>query len=321
MKIIFLGTPHFAENVLRKLLESKHEVVAVVCQPDKPVGRKQILEKPPVKILAEEHNIPVYQFKKIRLEGVEVLSQLGADIMITAAYGQMLSQEVLDITKYGVINVHGSVLPRYRGSSPIQWSLINGEKTLGVTILQTHIGMDDGPILHTSEFDIMEDDTVESLMEKISLLGADLLIKSLEEIENGTAVFVDQDESKATKCTMLKKENAKIDFNKSALEIENFVRGNAEWPVAYTFIDNLMLKVYKAKRIKEDEFNTFDDMLKEKISSSKNGEVVLSTAKKGIIIKTEGGAIRLLEVQLEGGKKMDAKSFANGNKLKEGMIL
>ena len=141
MKIIFLGTPHFAENVLRKLLESKHKVVAVVCQPDKPVGRKQILEKPPVKILAEEHNISVYQFKKIRLEGVEVLSQLGADIMITAAYGQMLSQEVLDITKYGVINVHGSVLPKYRGSSPIQWSLINGEKTLGVTIITSFISV------------------------------------------------------------------------------------------------------------------------------------------------------------------------------------
>ena len=312
MKIIFLGTPHFAENVLQKLIDSRHQVVACVCQPDKLVGRKQLLEKPPVKVLAEKHNIPVYQFEKISRDGVEVLKALNADIMITAAYGQMLSQEVLDITPFGVFNVHGSVLPKYRGAAPIQWSLINGEKTLGVTILKTQIGMDDGPILHTKEFEIEKTDTVESLYEKISLLGADLLLLSLDEIENKTAVLIPQDESLATKCKLLKKEQAVIDFNKTAKQIENMVRGMAEWPVAHTFINGKMFKVYKAEEVFNDELNGFETL--------ENGTVVVCSAKKGIIIKCEKSFIKLIEVQIEGGKKMDAKSFANGNQLKENYV-
>ena len=320
MKIIFLGTPHFAENVLQNLIESKHQVVAVVCQPDKPVGRKQVLEAPPTKILAQKHNIPVYQFNKIKLEGVEPLSKLNADIMVTAAYGQILSQDVLDITKYGVYNVHGSVLPSYRGSSPIQWSLINGEKFLGVTILKTEIGMDDGPILHTEQFEIQRDDTVESLMEKISLIGAELLLKSLDEIENGTAVLIKQDESKATKCRLLKKEDGLIDFNKTALQIENLVRGVSEWPVAYTAINDTILKIYKAKQIEVLDYlniigNTDENKLK--INSALNGKVLHCSAKKGIFVKAENSVLQILELQLEGSKKLDAKSFANGGKIKE----
>ncbi len=321
MKIIFLGTPHFAENVLQKLIDSRHEVIAVVCQPDKLVGRKQLLEAPPTKVLAQKYNIPVYQFAKIRLEGVEPLKKLGADIMITAAYGQILSQEILDITKYGVYNVHGSVLPKYRGSSPIQWSLINGEKTLGVTILKTQAGMDDGPILHTQEFEIQESDTVSSLMEKISLMGADLLLKSLDEIENGTAVLVPQDESLVTKCKMLKKEQAVIDFNTPAQNIVNFVRGMAEWPVAYTHYNGVMLKVYKAKSYTLQDFMALSNLSLDEISNMKNGQVALVSTKKGIFVKCDNSVLELVELQLEGGKKMSAKDFANGKKLATGAIL
>lgn len=321
MKIIFLGTPHFAENVLQKLIDSRHEVVAVVCQPDKLVGRKQILEAPPTKVLAQKYNIPVYQFAKIRLEGVEPLKAIDADIMITAAYGQILSQEILDITKYGVYNVHGSVLPKYRGSSPIQWSLINGEKTLGVTILKTQAGMDDGPILHTSEFEIKDDDTVSSLMEKISLLGADLLIKSLDEIENGTAVLVPQDENLVTKCKMLKKEQAVIDFNTPAQNIVNFVRGMAEWPVAYTHNNGIMLKIYKAKSYSLEDYVALTNQSMDEVKNMPNGMVALVSTKKGIFVKCENSMLELIDLQLEGGKKMSAKDFANGKKLEQGVIL
>lgn len=322
MKIIFLGTPHFAENVLQKLINSRHEVVAVVCQPDKLVGRKKLLECPPVKLLAQKHNIPVYQFNKIRLEGVEPLKQIDADIMVTAAYGQILSQDILDITKFGVYNVHGSVLPKYRGSSPIQWSLINGEKTLGVTILKTQIGMDDGPILHTQEFEILETDTVASLMEKISLIGADLLLKSLDEIENGTAVLTPQDESQATKCTMLKKEQAVLDFSKSAKMLENFVRGMEEWPVAFSHLNGVMLKVYKAKAKSFDELITLlnGEIMLDNLKNSQYGEIVYA-GKKGVFVKCQNSVLQLLEMQLEGGKKLGYKDFVNGKKLYAGLIL
>lgn len=322
MKIIFLGTPHFAENVLQKLINSRHEVVAVVCQPDKLVGRKQVLECPPVKLLAQKHNIPVYQFNKIRLEGVEPLKQIDADIMVTAAYGQILSQDILDITKFGVYNVHGSVLPKYRGSSPIQWSLINGEKTLGVTILKTQIGMDDGPILHTHEFEILETDTVASLMEKISLIGADLLLKSFDEIENGTAVLTPQDESQATKCTMLKKEQAVLDFSKTAKVLENFVRGMEEWPVAFCHLNGVMLKIYKAKAKSFDELATLlnGEIMLDNLKNSQYGEIVYA-GKKGVFVKCQNSVLQLLEMQLEGGKKLGYKDFVNGKKLYAGLIL
>lgn len=322
MKIIFLGTPHFAENVLQKLIESRHQVVAVVCQPDKPVGRKKVLECPATKLLAQKHNIPVYQFNKIRLEGVEPLKKIDADIMITAAYGQILSQEILDITKYGVYNVHGSVLPKYRGSSPIQWSLINGEKTLGVTILKTQAGMDDGPILHTQEFEILETDTVSSLMEKISLMGADLLLKSLDEIESNTAVLVPQDENLATKCTMLKKEQAVLDFTKSAKQLENFVRGMEEWPVAFCHLNGVTLKVYKAKaRTYEELTNLLNgEILFENFEKASCGEIVYA-GKKGVFVKCQDSVLELVELQLEGGKKLTAKDFVNGKKIAQNMIL
>lgn len=310
MKIIFLGTPVFASIVLQKLIDSKHEVVAVVCQPDKPVGRKQILEAPPVKVLANKFNIPVYQFAKIRKEGVEPLKALNADIMITAAYGQILSQEVLDITKFGTYNVHGSLLPKYRGAAPVQFALLNGEEKTGVTIMKTDAGIDTGDIICQESFPILEDDTVSSILEKIANLGANLLVDTvLDSIENNTVKFIKQDNSQATYYPMIKKESAKIDFNLTSKQIVNMVRGYQEWPVAFTYLDDKVLKVYSAKVVDYVD------------NGYQCGEIVSNKPKTGLIIKTLDGFVRLLSVQIEGGKILDDKSFLNGKKLEGKKVL
>lgn len=323
MKIIFLGTPHFAKNILECLINSSHQVVAVVCQPNRSVGRKQILEAPETKVLAEKYGIPVYQFNKIRLEGVEPLKALNADIMVTAAYGQILSREVLDITPNGVINVHGSVLPAYRGSSPVQWSLINGEKTLGVTILKTDVGIDNGPVIFSEGFDIEEKDTVETLLDRISAIGCPLLLKALEDIERGEVSYFPQEENRASYYPMLKKENAVIDFNKPAEEIKNFIRGMANWPVAQTTLFGVTMKVYSAKAMQDINFPN-DDMVYENHSKNaqrKNGEVIFASSKKGVFVRTGEGILQLLEVQMENGRRMDVKNLVNGNKIKQGDML
>lgn len=308
MKIIFMGTPHYAEVILQRLIDSKHQVVAVVCQPDKPVGRKQILTEPEVKVLAKKHGIPVYQFKKIRIDGVETLKKIDADIMVTAAYGQILSQEILDITKYGVYNVHASVLPKYRGSSPIQWSLINGEKELGITILKTLAGLDNGPILMTQSIKILTEDTVLSLMDKLAHIGAELMVKSLELLESDNYTLTPQNEAEMTYYPMLKKEMCPIDFNKTADEICNFVRGMAEWPVANVNIYGNITKVYKAVSV---------SYLAEK--EYKNGEIVCSNNKQGLIVKCKEGFVRLVEIQPQNSKKMKDTDYLNGKKLEIGL--
>lgn len=305
-----MGTPKYGAIVLKKLIESRHKVVAVVCQPDKPVGRKQILTPPETKVLAKENNIPVYQFKKIRIDGVETLKKIDADIIVTAAYGQILSQEILDITKFGVYNVHASVLPKYRGSSPIQWSLINGEKTIGVTILKTLKGLDNGPILLTKECDILDTDTVESLMEKLGELGADLMLEGLDLLESGNYVLTPQNENEMTYFPMLKKENSNIDFSKSATEICNFVRGMVEWPVAVTNIMGNATKVFKAEPV---------SYLAEREYA--NAEVVCATSKLGLIVKCGDGFVRLLEIQPQNSKRMKDKDFLNGKKIPVGTNL
>ena len=310
MKVIFMGTPHYGAIVLQKLIESRHEVVAVVCQPDKPVGRKQILTPPETKVLAKEHNIPVYQFRKIRIDGVEALKNIDADIMVTAAYGQILSQEILDITKFGVYNVHASILPKYRGSSPIQWSLINGEKEIGVTILKTLAGLDNGPILLTKSLPISDADTVESLMQKLGELGADLMLDGLDMLESGKYELKAQNEEEMTYFPMLKKENSNIDFSKSSREVFNFVRGMAEWPVAITNVCGNIIKVYSATPVSylaEREYQA--------------GEVVCATSKLGLIVKCGEGFVRLNDIQPQNSKRMKDTDFLNGKKIAVGTKL
>lgn len=304
MKVVFLGTPEFALNVLEGIYKSHHEVVAVVCQPSKPVGRGGRVVDPPTKVFADAHGIPCFQFSKISKEGVDDLKSLNADIMVTAAYGQILSKEVLEITPNGVINVHASLLPNYRGSSPIQWAILRGEKKTGVTIMRTNVGIDDGDMLLQQECQIQDDDTDQTMFEKLSHIGSKLIVEALDLIEAGKAKFVPQGE-KFTYFPMIKKEMAKIDFDKTAKEIDCLVRAFNSWPVAHFEVCGQVFKVYKTKPF-SGEF------------SGENGEVVASSSKTGLVIKCKDGAVEIVEMQAPNSKRMLAKSYLNGKKIDVG---
>ena len=305
MRIIYLGTPEFAVAPLKAIIGSKnHEVVAVVTQPDRPVGRKNIITPPPVKVVALENGIPVFQYEKIRAEGVEDLKNVGADIMITCAYGQILSKEIIDICPHGIINIHASLLPKYRGAAPIQYAVINGEKTTGVTVMQTEVGLDTGDIIEAFETPIGESETAGDLFVRLSNLGAEKICSVLDKIEKGEITPQKQDESKAFVVKTIKKEDALIDFSKSALEIKNLINGMNPWPIAYTFANGKKLKIYRAVTVD---------------ASGSVGEVI--KADKKLYIACGDGAIEILELQEEGGKVMNALSYLNGRKLKVGDLL
>ena len=305
MRVIYLGTPEFAVAPLKAIIESqKHEVVAVVTQPDRPVGRKNIITPPPVKVVALENGIPVFQYEKIRAEGVEDLKNVGADIMITCAYGQILSKEIIDICPHGIINIHASLLPKYRGAAPIQYAVINGEKTTGVTVMQTEVGLDTGDIIEAFETPIGESETAGDLFVRLSELGAEKICSVLDKIEKGEVNPQKQDESQAFVVKTIKKEDALIDFSKSSIEIKNLINGMNPWPIAYTFVNGKKLKIYRAVAIDE---------------SGKQGEVI--KADKKLYIACGEGAIEVLELQEEGGKVMNALSYLNGRKLKVGDLL
>lgn len=309
MKIVFLGTPLFARIVLEKLVLSHHKVVAVVCANDKPQGRGNKLTPPESKVFATEHNIPVYQFSKIRLEGVETLRKIDADIFVTASFGQILSQEILDIAPHGVVNVHGSLLPKYRGASPVQSALLAGEKVTGVTIMKTFIGIDDGDMFSKAEVEIKDEDNSETLMEKIAHIGADLLIKTLDDIENGTAKRVPQDNSQATHTKMLKKEDAFLNFSLSAEELHNFVRAYYPNPCAHFMFANEMFRVIQSR------------VYKDTAPKGTAGEVVISSSKQGLVVACKDSFFEIVLLQAPAGKIMSAKSYLNGRNIPVGSVL
>lgn len=302
MKVVFLGTPEFSVNVLKSIYNSSHEIVGVVTQPDRKVGRKGIITPCQVKVQAKNLNLPVFSFEKISTDGVDVLKSLNADIFVTCAYGQILSQQILDIAPKGVINVHASLLPKYRGSSPIQWSIINGDKTTGVTIMKTALGVDTGDIILQEELSI-NGNYVDELFSRLSTLGASLIVKALDLIESGSETYTKQDDTKAVHVKMISKNDGLIDFSKSATEIVNLVKGLSVWPTAFTFYEGKMLKIYKASAIK---------------GKGNSGEVVVSDAKNGLVIATGNGLVLVEEVQLEGSKKMPIKDFLLGKKIQVG---
>lgn len=305
MKIIFLGTPDFAVPPLESIYKSNHEILAVVTQPDKPVGRKAVITPCDVKVKAQSLGLKTLSYNKIRFEGVEDLKKLNADIMVTCAYGQILSQEILDICKYGVINIHASLLPKYRGAAPIQWAVINGETKTGVTVMQTSIGVDEGDIISVKETEISKDETAGELFERLSKIGAELIVETLDKIENGSAVYKKQDHSLATKVGMLKKQDGLIDFTKSATETVNLIRGLNPWPVAFTYLDGKMLKIYKAVEVEK----------------SGNAGEIIQVEKDGFTVATGKNSVKILELQLEGSKKMQAKDFLLGKKITVGKKL
>ncbi len=303
MRVVFLGTPEFAVPSLDALYEHA-EVVGAVCQPDRERDRKGRIIEGAVKRRAEELGIPVYQFEKIRRDGVETLRALAPDVMITCAYGQILSQEILDIAPLGVLNVHGSVLPKYRGSAPIQRALINGEKKTGVTIMKTDIGMDTGAILSMEELEINGDDYVGDLYEKLSCVGADLLIKTLDGYLSGEIIPVPQNDALATQAPPLKKEEAYLDFTRSAESVRNVIRGFGYGVCEFR---DEQLKIYRAEAIDDCGENT--------------AGTVVTAVKHDFIVACGSGALAISELQACGKKRMKTADFLNGVHVMPGEIL
>ena len=317
MKIIFMGTPDFAASALEKIVEAGHEITLVVTQPDKPKGRSGELQVSDVKACALKHGFPVFQPERIKLpENVAYLKNYEADIYVVAAFGQILSQEILDIPKFGCVNIHASLLPKYRGAAPIQQAIIDGEKTTGVTIMQMAAGMDTGDILLQREIPIDDNETGGGLFDKLSELGAELIAEALPKIERGELTPVPQDEKFATKCGKLSKNMGKIDFNKNAITIRNLVRGLNPWPSAYTRLDGKMLKIWSADAI--DDKNVKEIAGNVEILKNAAPGTVSFVTKDAVGVATGKGTLVLKEVQLEGKKRMLVKDFLLGNKVEIG---
>ncbi len=308
MKVIFLGTPEFAVKILEAISNSKHQIVGVICQVDKPSGRGNKMLAPPVKQKAQELGLNVYQFNKIRVEGIQTLKNLNADIMVTAAYGQILSQEIIDICPKGIINVHGSLLPKYRGASPIQTAIINGETETGITIMKTDAGIDTGDMIISKKCKIELNDTYGTLSEKLANIGAELCVTALDLIEEQREVYTPQIENMATHTKMFKKEDTQINFNNNANQIVNLVRGLNPNPIAFFTLGGLPYKVFESKEVAYT-------------GPEKNGTILSASSKAGLVIKCEGGAVEIIEITAPNSKKMLAKSYLNGKTLPVGEVV
>ena len=314
MRVIFMGTPDFAVSTLKSLLQSKHDVVLVVTQPDKPRGRGKQVSYSPVKEVALEHDIEVFQPQRIKSEeSVEYLRKYNADVMGVVAFGQILSKEILDMPKYGCINVHGSLLPKYRGAAPIQWAVLNGDEISGVTTMKMDEGLDTGDIILKKELVLAKDETAGSLFERMMALGAEACMETLDQLAEGSATFTAQNHNEATKTRLISKEMGKIDFDRSAEEIERLVRGMNPWPSAFTSINGKTLKVWKCAVASIEELEDCEESLR----SAENGQIVLVT-KQNVYVKTAEGIIRLDEVQLEGKRRMICEEFLRGYQIEAG---
>lgn len=307
MKVIFMGTPDFSVGTLEALIDAGHEVTLVVTQPDKPKGRGKAMQYTPVKETALAHGIEVYQPAKIREpECVEYLKKYESDIMVVVAFGQILTKEILDMPKYGCVNVHASLLPKYRGAAPIQWAVINGEKVSGVTTMRMDEGIDTGDMILKEEVELDSEETGGSLFERLAKTGAELCVKTLTAIEDGTATYTPQDNAQATHTKMIKKQLGEIDFTKPAEEIERLIRGLNSWPSAYTHWNGKTLKIWKASVV-------------EKESGKEPGTI--EVGKNTIAVQTGKGMLQLEEIQLEGKKRMQTDAFLRGVSLETGMLL
>ena len=333
MKIVFMGTPDFAEESLKAIYEAKHEILAVVTNPDRPSGRGMKLNASPVKKYAEEVGLPIYQPQKVRgnTEFIEQIKELKPEVICVVAYGKILQKEILEIPEKGCINVHGSLLPHYRGAAPIQWSVINGDKKTGITTMYMDIGMDTGDMILKEELEIGEDETTGEVWEKLSKIGGRLLVKTLQEIENGIAPREKQGEDFSI-APMLTKEDAKIDWeNMTAVQIKNLVRGLNPIMGAFTHLQNKKIKIWKVQAIEENELeekqsveNKLEKMqnaenIEQKlINQAQAGQVIISDAKQGLYIKAKEGIVKVIEIQGENSKKMNVGDYLRGNKIEVG---
>ena len=312
MKIVFMGTSDFAEESLKAIYEAGHEIIGVVTNPDKPKGRGMKMIPSPVKEFAIEKNLKIFQPEKVKNneEFINELKALQPDVICVVAYGKILPKEILDIPPYGCINVHASLLPQYRGAAPVQWAVLNGDKTTGVTTMYMDVGMDTGDMILKEEVQIGEDETTGELWDRLKTIGGKLLVETLKQIEKGTAPREKQGED-FTVAPMLSKDMAKIDWNKSAKEIKNLVRGLNPIMGAYTFLNDKKIKFWKVKVAGEDEIYA------ENLGFLTNGTVIVSDPKDGIFIKCKEGILKVLEIQGENAKKMSIQDYLRGNPIQE----
>lgn len=304
-----MGTPDFAIPTLQSLIDSEHEVAAVFTQPDKPKGRGMKLTAPPVKELAQKNGIEVFQPQSLKKDADEYISkirEINPDVIVVAAYGKILPKEVLDIPRFGCVNVHGSLLPKYRGAAPIQHAVLNGDKKTGITTMLMAQGLDTGDILLKSETEIGENETAEELFDRLSVLGAELLIDTLGALEGENITPQKQDEENASYASMLTKDMCEIDFSKSAFEVHKKICGLSSWPCASTKLMGKRIKVYRSQIV---DIDTKD---------KQNGSVI---DEKNFIVACKEKAVKLVTVQLEGSKKMSAEDFLRGRKINRGTIL
>lgn len=326
LNIIFMGTPDFAEESLKSLVEAQYNILAVVTNPDKPQGRGMKLVASPVKQYAVEKEISVYQPEKVRNnpEFIEEMKKLNPDVICVVAYGKILPQELLDIPKLGCINVHGSLLPQYRGAAPIQWAVLNGDKTTGVTTMYMDAGMDTGDMILKEEVTIGEEETTGELWDRLSKIGGEILIETLKLIEAGKAPREKQGEN-FSMASMLKKEMAQIDWeNQTAIQIHNLVRGLNPIMGAYTFLEGKKLKFWKVKALTNEEFLQEYEEMREydyKLAEIMEGTILLAEEKQGLYIKSKEGIIQVLEIQGENAKRMPVSDFLRGTRIIAGTVL
>ncbi len=307
MRIIFMGTPEFAAPAIDALLAAGHEIAAVFSQPDKPKGRGYSMTPPPVKVKALEYGIPVYQPKSMRDgEALKIFNEIKPDVGVVIAYGKILPQEILDAPAYGCINVHASLLPKYRGAAPIQWSVIDGEPKTGVTTMQMDAGLDTGDMLLVSETDIAPDETAGELHDRLSAMGAALIVKTLDALAKGGLKPQKQDDSRSCYAKMLTKELCAVDWSRSAREIHNQIRGLSPWPVATAALEGKKLKLHRSAVSPLD------------CPEAAPGEII---SLDPLTVQCGSGAVELLEIQAEGKKRMLSSDYLRGHRIEKGMVL
>lgn len=314
MKIIFMGTPDFAVPVLDALMQDGQQVTLVVTQPDRAKGRGREIVKTPVKLCAEKWGIPVFQPEKVKKpEAVDVLRKEAPDMIVVAAFGQILSQEILDLPRYGCVNVHASLLPRWRGAAPIQWAVIAGDKESGVSIMQMDAGLDTGAVLKQEKVTLSEKETAESLYDKLSAIGGRLLVETLPEIEKGTVTPVPQNDAESCYAKMLHKETGLIVWEKDAVTLERLIRGLYPWPGTYTHLDGRNFKILRADIAAPEAYG----VRPEDFADAAPG-TILGTGDGKIFVQTGNGVLAVTEVQAEGKRRMPVKDFLLGNRLEPG---
>ena len=315
LNILFMGTPDFAKESLESIYNAGYNIIGVVTNPDRPKGRGMKMIASPVKEYAVSKNIPIYQPLKVKnnIEFIDEIKALNPDIICVVAYGRILPKEILEIPKYGCINVHGSLLPKYRGAAPIQWAVINGEEKTGITTMYMDVGMDTGDMILKEEVEIGKDETTGELWNRLSKIGGELLVKTIKLIEQGKAPREKQNED-FSMAPMLNKEIAIIDWeNKKAIEIKNLVRGLNPIMGAYTFVNDKKIKLWKVNVIENKEFTQLYG--EELLNKAKNGDIILASDRRGMFFKAKDAVIEAIEIQAENSKRMNAKDYLRGNKI------